>query len=974
MSITITDNNVSVTEPDQSAILVTGTGDTVITNSSTITFNSGSGSALTVNGANDTISLGQYGETLTLAQGDIGATISAFDGAVIQAFGDALDVSFSAAGGDFQHASLDGIGNTVTLNGGSTVGNTFTAIGNHNTVTAEGFGISSISVAGIEDVVNADNIFIGVGGSHTSTGSATINGSGDLINVSGADVSVNGGGNTVFTNDTANISLNGAGNTVYASGAAIVLTDGSSATISGGDNNVTADNAAIAFTGPFSFNTVHGANDTISLGQYGETLTLAQGDIGATISVSDGSLIQATADALNVSFSGDFQHASLDGDANTVTLNANLTVGDSFTVIGRQNTVTANGFGISSISVAGTEDVVNADNTFIGVGTARTSRGSATINGSGDLINVSGADVSVNGGNNTVYANDSAIHLTDGSSATIVGGDNHVTADNAAIAFTGVFSANTVDGANDTISLGQYGETLTLAQSGVVATISAYDGASIHASGDALDVSFSNAGGDFQHASLDGNGNTVTLNANLTVGDSFTVIGNHNTVTANGFGISSISVAGTDEVVNADNTFIGVAGSLSGRGSATINGSGDLINVFGGDVSVNGGNNTVYANDSAIHLTDGSSVTIIGGDNHVTADNAFISLGDSLTSAGSATIDGSGGIISVHGAGVGIGINGFGDTVFASNAEISVTAGSSVTILGGENHVTADNASIGLGPSLTIAGSATIDGNGDIISAHGFSVEIGINGFGDTVFASNAEISLTAGSSATIFGAENHVTADNASIAIRNTLADLGSATVDGNGDTIFANSGGATVTIHGSNDTLIGSDGGDILAASGSNNTVHGGAGNDTFLIQGGTGIFFGGGGSDVFNFEVGGGQAHIANGGANSARPSGELDFAAGVDVDHLWFQQEGNDLSISVLGSHDHVTLDGWFGASRSQLQEIKLSDGLEIDSNISQLVQAMASYSTANVGFDPANATQVPTDGSLQAAIAASWHHA
>jgi hypothetical protein len=380
------------------------------------------------------------------------------------------------------------------------------------------------------------------------------------------------------------------------------------------------------------------------------------------------------------------------------------------------------------------------------------------------------------------------------------------------------------------------------------------------------------------------------------------VVGDHNTVCGT-FGVSSISVAGTGEVVNADDTFIGVSGSLAGAGSATINGSGDIINVYRADVSINGTGNTVYANETAINLINGSSVTIIGGDNHVTADNAFIGLGTSLTSAGWAAIDGSGDFISVHGAGVGIGINGFGDTVFASNAEIS----------------------------------------------------------------------LTAGSSATIFGGENHVTADDASITFRNTLTDVGSAIVDGSGDTIFVTSGGAMITVHGSHDTLIGTAGGDILGASGSNDTVHGGAGNDTFLIQGGSGMFFGGGGTDVFDFGDGGGQAHIINGGADSAGPSGELNFAVGISDDQLWFEQKGSDLSISVMGSHDHVTIDGWFGASASQLEEIKLSDGLEIDSGISQLVQAMASYSAANGGFDPASATHIPTDASLQAAVAASWHH-
>jgi hypothetical protein len=641
-------------------------------------------------------------------------------------------------------------------------------------------------------------------------------------------------------------------------------------------------------------------------------------------------------------------------------------------VVGDHNTVNGT-FGVSSISVAGTGEVVNADDTFIGVSGSLAGAGSATINGSGDRINVFGADVSINGDRNTVYANDTAINLINGSGATIIGGDNHVTADGAVITFTDAFSANTVDGTNDRITLGQYGETLTLAQSGVNAMISAFDGASIHASGDDLLLSFAANGGNSQHLNLVGNDNNVSLNADFnTMGDSFTVVGDHNTVNGT-FGVSSISVAGTGEVVNADDTFIGVSGSLAGAGSATINGSGDIINVYRADVSINGTGNTVYANETAIDLTDGSSVTIIGGDNHVTADNAFIGLGTSLASAGSAAIDGSGDFISVHGAGVGIGINGLRDTVFANNAEISLTAGSSVTILGAENHVTADNAFIGIGASLTDAGSASIDGSGDIISAHNAGIGIGINGFGDTVFASNAEISLTVGSSATIFGRENHVTADDASITFRNTLTDVGSAIVDGSGDTIFVTSGGAMITVHGSHDTLIGTAGGDILGASGSNDTVHGGAGNDTFLIQGGSGMFFGGGGTDVFNFGDGGGQAHIINGGADSAGPSGELNFAVGISDDQLWFEQKGSDLSISVMGSHDHVTIDGWFGASASQLEEIKLSAGLEIDSGISQLVQAMASYSAANGGFDPASATHIPTDASLQAAVAASWHH-
>jgi serralysin len=142
---------------------------------------------------------------------------------------------------------------------------------------------------------------------------------------------------------------------------------------------------------------------------------------------------------------------------------------------------------------------------------------------------------------------------------------------------------------------------------------------------------------------------------------------------------------------------------------------------------------------------------------------------------------------------------------------------------------------------------------------------------------------------------------------------------------------------------------------------------------MQGGSGTFFGGGGNDVFKFELGGGQDHIVNGGAGNVGPSSELDFAVGIGADQLWFEQKGNDLSISVLGSHDQITIDNWYGASTSQLQEIKLSDGLEIDSGLPQLVQAMAAYAAANPSFDPAAAIGLPSDASLQAEISAAWHH-
>jgi hypothetical protein len=70
---------------------------------------------------------------------------------------------------------------------------------------------------------------------------------------------------------------------------------------------------------------------------------------------------------------------------------------------------------------------------------------------------------------------------------------------------------------------------------------------------------------------------------------------------------------------------------------------------------------------------------------------------------------------------------------------------------------------------------------------------------------------------------------------------------------------------------------------------------------------------------------------------------------------------------------VAVKGWFSSSSNQLQEIT-AGGLKLDSQISQLVQAMATYSANNSSFDPTTSSihTVPNDTTLQSSLAAAWH--
>ena len=146
------------------------------------------------------------------------------------------------------------------------------------------------------------------------------------------------------------------------------------------------------------------------------------------------------------------------------------------------------------------------------------------------------------------------------------------------------------------------------------------------------------------------------------------------------------------------------------------------------------------------------------------------------------------------------------------------------------------------------------------------------------------------------------------------------------------------------------------------------------TNILSGNSGnnILTGGGGYDVYQFGRGGAQDRIVNSVGNSSA-NGELDFAAGIATNQLWFKQSGNDLLILVMGTQDQVTVAGWFSSSAGKLSEIKTADGSMIDSGLTQLVQAMATYSTNHAGFDPTLVSQAPSDTTLQPSMASAWHH-
>ena len=144
---------------------------------------------------------------------------------------------------------------------------------------------------------------------------------------------------------------------------------------------------------------------------------------------------------------------------------------------------------------------------------------------------------------------------------------------------------------------------------------------------------------------------------------------------------------------------------------------------------------------------------------------------------------------------------------------------------------------------------------------------------------------------------------------------------------------------------------------------------------VGGSTRPLNGGGGYDTYKLGASFGQTvikNLASDGIASAR--GEIDFGTGLSSNQLWFMHSGNDLQVDVLGTSEQVTVTGWFGGNaRAQVQSFNTADGAKLDGQVAQLVSAMATYASANPGFNPTTATQMPTDSTLQGAVAAAWHH-
>ncbi|UQZ88093.1 hypothetical protein C4J81_02250 [Deltaproteobacteria bacterium Smac51] len=139
-----------------------------------------------------------------------------------------------------------------------------------------------------------------------------------------------------------------------------------------------------------------------------------------------------------------------------------------------------------------------------------------------------------------------------------------------------------------------------------------------------------------------------------------------------------------------------------------------------------------------------------------------------------------------------------------------------------------------------------------------------------------------------------------------------------------------------GGNDKLSGGAGHDELYGGEGDDKLYGGAGND--LLDGGEGDDYleGGGGSDTYIFGKGYGHDTISNNGDGD-----DLLRFKDLNPADLWFGKSGSHLTIGLVGTEDMVTVNNWFAGSSYMIDRIEAGDSVLAETQVAQLVQAMAS---------------------------------
>gem|GEM_PF-5167414 len=433
---------------------------------------------------------------------------------------------------------------------------------------------------------------------------------------------------------------------------------------------------------------------------------------------------------------------------------------------------------------------------------------------------------------------------------------------------------------------------------------------------------------------VNGSGDTVATNGNT--GDTVNIVGNNDTVSL-GSG-STAQLSGTNETVNASNDSV-VLGAAS---SATVNGSADTIALFGsdtvtaaGDIISIGTNNltvTVYGGGDLISSNGNTGDTV-----NLTGNNDGIYLGSGGTaqiSGTGETFNGSNDSIVLQSASANVTVLGNLDSIVANLGSDTVTVsgtGEVANFLNGgtlnENSATTSATLFGNGVTAWMnggGGTLVAMGNGDVVTGGGGTTVITLNGTndiagvwaGDTIYvnglnaatySSNDTIVLAGSSSATVYGSADQITF-------------LGSDTVTASSDTIAIGANNLTVAINGSGNTIAANGfTGDTVNVTGSNNTFVLGVNGSLSLVAGTSTIRFVAGSQDTVTAVANTGSQSVS--GFNMANGD-RIDLSQFLSTASLTHNLSNlsSFVSVSTSGSNTVLQIAGAAGSDTVQLNGV------------------------------------------------------
>jgi Ca2+-binding RTX toxin-like protein len=177
----------------------------------------------------------------------------------------------------------------------------------------------------------------------------------------------------------------------------------------------------------------------------------------------------------------------------------------------------------------------------------------------------------------------------------------------------------------------------------------------------------------------------------------------------------------------------------------------------------------------------------------------------------------------------------------------------------------------------------------------------------------------------------------------------------------VLTGSGAIKGTGNGGNNTIIGNTGANTLSGGSGNDILDGGGGNDSLI---------GGQGADTYLVGRGSGSDLISN--ADTDLAADGVVFGADVAADQVWFARSGSNLVVSILGTSDRATLQGWYSSAGTRLDHFELSDGATLAATqVQQLVDAMSAFSAPPSSMSSLTLAQ---QGSVESVIAANWRSA